>query len=228
MSGSSEQHFEPAASLETPALQPRLGSRPPLKRTSLGVLGTRRDVYRAKLVFYLFLVSLGVFFAAGMASYYIIRTQSFQPVTLEYLQLRLPLTFWLSTLTLLFISGFLQASVWAVRREYQVVFRRFLIFAWISALVFLGIQYFGLMELIDTHFSRIDGSSKAYGLCFTMAFLHALHVLGGMGFLGFVIWQAFHLRYDHERNYAVEHCAAYWHFLDVVWVSMLLTFVITG
>ncbi|MGI9517262.1 MAG: cytochrome c oxidase subunit 3, partial [Pirellulaceae bacterium] len=161
-------------------------------------------------------------------SYYIIRTQAFQPVTREYLQLRLPLTFWLSTVTLIFVSGFLQASVWAVRREYQTIFCRFLVFAWIAALAFLGIQYFGLMELIQIHFTQADGSTKAYGLCFTMALLHALHVLGGMVFLGFVIWQAFHERYDHERNYAVEHCAAYWHFLDVVWVSMLLTFLITG
>ena len=228
MSGTPEHPLDSVTPLESPLVKPRPGSRPPLKGVSKAVLDTRRDVYRAKLIFYLFLVSLGVFFAAGMVSYYIIRTQAFQPVALEYLKLQLPLSFWLSTLTLVFVSGFLQSAVWAVRREYQGVFRRNLVLAWIAALGFLFIQSFGMVDLVQTHFTRFDGSSKAYGLCFTMAFLHALHVLGGMVFLGFVIWQAYHDRYDHERNYAVEHCAAYWHFLDVVWVSMLLTFLLTG
>lgn len=205
----------------------RFGHPAPLKN-SLHVITSRRDVYRAKLIFYLFLVSLAVFFTGGMASYCLIRNQSFQPIKREYVALAIPLSFWLSTITLVFVSGFLQRAVWCVRREYQVAFRRWLILAWFAAIAFLVIQYSGLNSLVATHFSQPDGSAKAYGLCFTMAFLHALHVLGGLIFLAWVIWQGYQNRYDHERNYAVEHCAAYWHFLDCVWVLMLATFLFTG
>jgi cytochrome c oxidase subunit 3 len=59
-----------------------------------------------------------------------------------------------------------------------------------------------------------------------MAFLHALHVIGGMGFLGFVMVQAARQRYDHERHWTVDNCASYWHFLDAVWIIMLVTFFI--
>jgi cytochrome c oxidase subunit 3 len=59
-----------------------------------------------------------------------------------------------------------------------------------------------------------------------LAFLHALHVIGGIGFLGFVIAQASQQRYDHERHWTVDNCASYWHFLDAVWIVMLATFFI--
>jgi cytochrome c oxidase subunit 3 len=49
-----------------------------------------------------------------------------------------------------------------------------------------------------------------------------------MVFLGYVMVNAQRQRYDHERHWAVNHCAGYWHFLDVVWVVMLVTFVVAG
>jgi cytochrome c oxidase subunit 3 len=68
---------------------------------------------------------------------------------------------------------------------------------------------------------------KIYGMSFTLSFIHALHVFGGMIFLGFVIKNAYLERYDHERHWTVDNCASYWHFLDVVWACMLITFVIS-
>lgn len=225
---SPEQHIDPQlpSGKETRG-RFRLLSPPPIK-TSINSIPVRLDVYRAKLIFYLFLASLGVFFCAGLLTYWIIRTQSFMPITREYLTLELPRSFWLSTLALVFVSGFLQLAVWCVRRECQIALRRWLLLAWISAIAFLAIQYSGMTSLWNTHFTADDGSTKIYGICFTMAFLHALHVLGGILFLAWVIFQAHRNRYDHERNFAVEHCAAYWHFLDVVWVIMLIVFLFTG
>ena len=79
-------------------------------------------------------------------------------------------------------------------------------------------------SLLSQHFSVSDGSNKIYGMSFTLSFIHALHVIGGMVFLGYVIFQASRNRYDHERHWAVDHCASYWHFLDIVWACMLVTF----
>ena len=207
--------------------RPRFGSRPPIS-TSLAVVPVRGDVYRAKLIFYLFLVSLAVFFVAGIISYWAIRSQSFQPISREYIRLQLPTSFWVSTIALVFVSMFLQRAVWCVRREHQASFRRWLIGAWIAAIAFLAIQYSGMNSLWATHFDQFDGSTKVYGICFTMSFLHALHVVGGLAFLGWIIFQGYRGKYDHERNYAVEHCASYWHFLDGVWLAMLCVFLITA
>jgi cytochrome c oxidase subunit 3 len=204
-----------------------LGGGPPPIKTTPNVWPSRADVWRAKLVFYLFLASLAVFFAAGLVSYCIIRIQAFQMNQRNYLVLELPRSFFYSTVALVLVSGFLQLAVGCIRREQQSGFRLWLLLAWFSAAVFLIIQYFGMGSLLNSHYLHSDGSSKVYGICFTLALLHALHVLGGMGFLAFVIWRGYSHCYDHERHYAVEHCAAYWHFLDVVWLIMLATFLLT-
>jgi heme/copper-type cytochrome/quinol oxidase subunit 3 len=190
-------------------------------------LSTRRDLYRAKLVFALFLLSLSIFFAAGMLSYCVIRANAFRhPDRIPYIELRLPTVFWISTLILVGVSVSLHQAVRAVHRNRTRAFHNALSVATIAALAFTIVQAFGLRQLLEVHFSTTSGATKSYGMCFTMAFLHALHVVGGLAFLGFVIGQAARQRYDHERHWTVDNCANYWHFLDVVWVVMLLTFFI--
>ena len=90
------------------------------------------------------------------------------------------------------------------------------------------VQTIGMQDLLVHHFAQADGSTKVYGMSFTLALIHALHVVGGVVFLGFIIFQSMRDRYDHERHWAVDHCAGYWHFLDAVWVTMLALFLITG
>jgi heme/copper-type cytochrome/quinol oxidase subunit 3 len=210
----------------------------PLLKHSINLIPARRDLYQAKLVFYLFLASLGMFFLASLLTYVIVRDQAFNPIpdavpnsiaTLGpevYAPLKLPMSFWISTVALIFVSVALHRACWMIRREQQVGFRRWLVAAWIAAIAFTVIQGFGMTHLLSEHFSTYDGSMKVYGMSFTLSFIHALHVIGGMVFLGFVIRQASRNRYDHERHWAVENCASYWHFLDVVWVCMLITFVV--
>lgn len=221
-------------------------------KQSISLVSARPDMHQAKLVFYLFIASLAMFFIATLLTYLIIRNQAFNPIplaeadlpaptialsdpgrgsvdptTIAYIPLKLPMSFWISTSVLLLTGVFLQRASWLVHRERQRDFRRWLVWAWVAAVVFVIIQAFGMNDLFQQHFSRTDGSTKVYGMSFVLAFLHALHVVGGLIFLGFIILQAFRNRYDHERHWAVDHCAGYWHFLDVVWISMLVMFVVT-
>jgi len=208
-------------------------------KQSINLIPARRDLYQAKMLFYLFLASLGMFFLGSMVTYLVVRDQAFHPVPNAvpgsiltqgpevYQPLTLPLTFWLSTGALVFVSVFLQRAVWLVHREKQRDFRRLLIYSAVAAVVFLFFQTFGMADLLTQHFSQTDGSTKIYGMSFTLSFIHALHVIGGMAFLGFIIRQAYRNRYDHERHWAVDNCAGYWHFLDVVWACMLVVFLVT-
>ncbi len=207
-------------------------------KQSMNLVPARPAMYQAKLVFYLFLASLGMFFIASMLTYLIVRQQAFRPIEDAipnsilamgpevYQSLTLPISFWISTLVLIAVSVFLQRACWLVHREKQIDFRRWLVWALLAAGVFVLIQSFGMHDLLSQHLSQADGSAKVYGMSFTLSFIHALHVIGGMVFLAYVTRQAFRGKYDHERHWAVDHCASYWHFLDVVWAFMLITFVV--
>lgn len=207
-------------------------------KQSINLVPARPAMYQAKLVFYLFLASLGMFFIASMLTYLIVRQQAFRPIEDAipdsilamgpevYQSLTLPASFWISTAILIAVSVLLQRACWLVHREKQVDFRRALVWSFLAAGVFVLIQSFGMFDLLSQHRSHSDGSAKVYGMSFTLSFIHALHVIGGMIFLAYVTRQAFRGKYDHERHWAVDHCASYWHFLDVVWACMLITFVI--
>lgn len=207
-------------------------------KPSLTMNPSRREHYQAKFVFLLFLASLGMFFLGSIITYLTIRAQAFNPIPdavpgsiLDkgpevYAPLTIPISFWISTIALIFVSFFLQRACWTIHRERRSEFRRWLLLSWVAALVFTMIQGFGLSYLLTQHFSANDGSMKVFGMSFALSLIHALHVLGGMVFLGFVIYQAQRDRYDHERHFAVDNCANYWHFLDVVWVCMLVVFLV--
>lgn len=197
-------------------------------KDKLSLLSSRRDLHQARWLFWTFLASLGMFFAATMASYVIVRTQSTLAVRRSYAALELPAAFWVSTALMLLTSLLLERAVWLVRRERQLRFRQTLVAAAATGGLFLMVQLVAMSQLLVRHFSTDDGSTKFYGFTFALALVHALHVLGGVVFLVSLIVRAHQNLLDHERYWSVTHCAGYWHFLDLVWISMLVTFLATG
>lgn len=195
-------------------------------KQSLNLIPARRDHFKATVFFYWFMASLAMFFMASLLTYIIIRTQSFQPIQRDYVPLTMPQSFWLSTFFLLATSILLERTCWLVRRQ-KKDFAQWLIAASVTAILFLIVQTFALMYLVDQHFQATDGSTKVFGMSFVLAFLHALHVVGGLVYISYILVNTLRNRYDHERFWAIKYCAGYWHFLDIVWFAMLITFAIT-
>jgi cytochrome c oxidase subunit III len=65
-------------------------------------------------------------------------------------------------------------------------------------------------------FGPADG--VAGSLFYTMTGFHAFHVLTGVIFLFVVYRNGRNGHYSAEEHWAVEACAVYWHFIDVVWI----------
>ena len=62
------------------------------------------------------------------------------------------------------------------------------------------------------------GDGAAASLFYAMTGFHAFHVLSGVIFLAVVYRNGRRGHYSAERHWAVEACAVYWHFVDVVWI----------
>lgn len=62
------------------------------------------------------------------------------------------------------------------------------------------------------------GDGAAASIFYTMTGFHAFHVLSGVIFLAVVYRNGRKGLYSPERHWAVEACAVYWHFVDVVWI----------
>ena len=89
--------------------------------------------------------------------------------------------------------------------------RRWLGRATLLGLLFLGVQTWLWRGLFADGFAA---STNAYGAVFySLTGLHALHVVGGLGFLLKVLASAYG-----ERSHGVDLCAVYWHFMGVIWL----------
>lgn len=100
--------------------------------------------------------------------------------------------------------------------------------------LFLALQTVGWIELFRQEIF-IDSNNSA-GYLYLISGLHFAHVIGGIPFLGYFIWQAITkmqdpvsvLVYfsDPEKRLKLRLLTIYWHFLDVLWIYLVLFFFI--
>jgi cytochrome c oxidase subunit 3 len=178
---------------------------------------------RARQGGWLLLASLGVFFLGSLLTYMLAVAGQAQADRLA--RIRLPWDLLLSTVCLLFVSYGVQVAAMAIRRDRFATAQRGLRLAIVLSLLFLGIQALAISRFLLA--ADLLAARNVAAMAVTLAVLHGLHVLGGVIALAFVERGVRTGRYDHERHWAVDFTALYWHFLDVVWICLIVCFWLT-
>lgn len=174
---------------------------------------------------WIFLGSLFVFFLTSILFYGIYAYwRRADPATAQ----TLPQAFLLSTICLLCISAAVHSATRAVRRDRHLRTATLLGAGCLLAMGFMVIQWYAMWELLEAPSNRNGMATGVSGMVVVLSFLHALHVAGGVIALGLVAARSALGKYDHERCWAVDFVAHYWHFLDAVWLCMLLAFWLTS
>jgi cytochrome c oxidase subunit 3 len=170
---------------------------------------------------YLFLGSLLIFFLSSIILYGLYAySRRGDPQT----EAPLPGTFLISTVCLIMISGLVHAASRTIRRDRYRTTSVFLLTSAIAAIGFVGMQTQAMHTMLNGP-ALSEGMGKGVaGMLVVLAFLHALHVAGGIIALAIVSFHSLHGRYDHERHWPVDFAAQYWHFLDIIWIFMLVVF----
>lgn len=192
----------------------------PFRRWSLGSFGL-----------FLLLISLTVLFVAGIVGYF--QYRYFAPDAPPPDTLRIPVGLWVSTGVLVGSAVVMHFAARAATRGAPRAERWLLLAALLLGLIFVALQVPALLRLLGDHdrlsAARGDGAgSGLYGLAFFLILLHALHVIGGLIPLGYLTVQAIRRRLNAYGDRAVRACAAYWHFLDAVWLALFAVFIITA
>lgn len=88
--------------------------------------------------------------------------------------------------------------------------------------IFLWIQWLEWME------KPFTVASSSYGsVFFTVTGFHMAHVAGGIIVLAVLLVWTLLGYFDERRHSAVTIGSAYWHFVDVVWLTIFFTFYVT-
>lgn len=157
-------------------------------------------------------------FAYLLFSYYYLASQATQawPPEMPSLKLALPNTFVLIASSVV---------VWWGERAIRQGNRRRLLIGLGGAFV-LGV-IFEILQLMEWGSKPFSFNSSAYGsLYFTVTGFHMLHVAVGLLMLGVLFLWSWLGYMSAERHAAVSIGAVYWHFVDIVWLTVFSTFYI--
>ena len=170
---------------------------------------------------WVFLLSLGVFFAAMLLLYVIFRARADQwppPGMPDW-----PLMFWASTAMLIGTSAALHWAVRCVQHDGIIMMRRSLIAGGVLAAGFVLCQIYCWNEMFRWEFAADQW--RVAGFFYFLMILHAAHILGGGVALWIVLRNSYRSLYHRNHYLPVKHCAMYWHFLDVVWLVIVVAMV---
>ena len=99
-------------------------------------------------------------------------------------------------------------------------------------LAFLVNKYFEWGEHIRNHIYpgspilalRGQGDVLFYGLYFAMTGLHALHIIIGLTFIGFITVFIFRDKINSDNFVLLENSGLYWHLVDLIWIFLFPLF----
>lgn len=160
---------------------------------------------------------------AAFTSAYIVRQAAG-----NWLEFRLPDVFFVNTAVILLSSITLHASYLAFKRGQEKAYRYLLLVSLLLGLTFIVLQYQGWQALQAIGVSLNTNPSGSF--VYVISGVHAAHVLGGVAALGIALLHAFVLpfRVTEGRKLRFEMTLTYWHFVDILWVYLLLFFTLQG
>src|SRR2546422_3003852 len=187
-----------------------------------GDSGGRGASRRASFTGLLVLLAASIMMFAAFTSAFFVR----RGLSDDWVSTPMPRVLWLNTSVLLVSSAVIEMARRVLRSGHRVAFNRLWTAGTILGALFLCGQYLAWRELNAQGFYLATNPSSSF--FFLLTCVHAIHLLGGITALGYVDVQALRLRLGPGKRTAVDVSAAFWHFLDAVWVYLMLLFLFWG
>lgn len=164
-------------------------------------------------------IGLGIFIAVASVLFALFLSAYFMRMELaDWRPLPVPTLLWFNTVMLVLSSVALQWARVAVRRDAIESVKGGLLGAGVCSLVFLAGQIVAWRQLTDAGYGLASNPANAFFYMLTAA--HALHVIGGLVALSGTADKVWRDARIGQVRLSVELCAAYWHFLLLVWLIL--------
>lgn len=182
----------------------------------------RSKIHPKKFALWVACASIMMMFAAFTSAYVVRQAAG------NWLEFSLPDIFFFNTVVILLSSVTLHSSYLAFKRGNPKMYRGLLVVTLILGLAFLVLQYQGWQELAAIGVELTTNPSGSF--VYVISGVHAAHILGGIAALVIASIHAFALPYKvtSGRKLRFSMTLTYWHFVDLLWVYLLLFFTTTG
>jgi cytochrome c oxidase subunit 3 len=167
------------------------------------------------------LAAITMLFAA-LTSAFVVR----RGMSNDWVEIPFPRVLFANTVVLLGSSVALELARRRLRSGRRAEFNRYWTAGTLLGILFLLGQGYAWRILRDAGIFLATNPSSSFFYLFTAS--HGVHLLGGIAALVWVSVQALRLRLGPGKRTVVEVSALYWHFLDGLWVYLMVLFLVWG
>jgi len=189
---------------------------------NLSIVSTqqRKKIHPHKFTMWVAIGSILMMFA-GLTSAFIVKSNQ-----VGWQQITVPKVFWISTAVILVSSITVQMALRSFKQRAMNQYRLLIGLTLVLGSVFVLLQWMGFQQLWNQNIT-FKGSGAGQFL-YVIFGLHALHVIGGIITLIVMFIKAFFGKTKLYSSVPVEVAATYWHFVDILWIYLLVFFIVIG
>jgi cytochrome c oxidase subunit III len=176
----------------------------------------RKKIHPHKFTLWVALGSIVMMFA-GLTSAYVVKRD--QP---GWTTFQIPKAFWYSTAVILLSSLTIQMALRSFKEREMMRYRNLLTVTAVLGILFMLLQWTGFREIWQSGIT-FRGSGGGQFL-YVIAGLHVVHVLGGVVALLTMLARLFVSKVRSYDSVPVELMSTYWHFVDLLWIYLLIFF----
>jgi cytochrome c oxidase subunit 3 len=182
----------------------------------------KKKIHPHKFTLWVAIGSILMMFA-GLTSAFIVKSNLVGGRDVE-----MPQIFWVSTAVIIVSSITVQLALRSFKQRDMGRYRQLIAMTFILGMAFVVMQWLGFRELWYEQNVTLKGVTGAGQFLYIIFGLHALHVLGGIIALLVMFIKAFFGKSKNYSSVPVELAATYWHFVDLLWIYLLVFFIVIG
>lgn len=158
---------------------------------------------------------------AGLTSAFIVKSNQD-----GWVPVRVPKVFWVSTAVIIISSVTIMMALRSFKQREMQQYRMLTGITLLLGIAFLVLQWLGFQHLWAQDITFKGGNAGQF--LYVIFGLHALHVIGGVIALLVIFIKAFAGRTKIFSAVPIEVASIYWHFVDLLWLYILVFFLIVG
>jgi cytochrome c oxidase subunit 3 len=176
----------------------------------------KKRIHPQKFALWLGMASITMMFGAFTSAYIVKHAAG------NWLEFRLPDVFFINTIVILLSSICIETSYRSYLKGKEGLYKGLLVAAFVLGIAFVWLQYVGWSELFSIGVDLKGNPSGSF--LYLITGVHAAHVIGGITAITVACLHAFTLKYKitDQRKHRFSLVVQYWHFVDLLWVYLLL------
>lgn len=180
----------------------------------------QNKIHSHKLALWVGIATIIMMFGAFTSAYIVRRAAG------NWYEFKLPDIFLFNTLVILASSVTLHFAFQAFKKGMEKPYKVLLFATFILGIAFVVLQYQGWKAL--TAMGATFTANPSTSFVYVISGVHAAHVLGGVAALVVAMIHGFYLPFKptFRRKLRFELVVNYWHFVDILWVYLVVFFIL--